>query len=389
MTTPRALLVAPGSPWAESSGGQQRTALLHRALAELMPVDVLVVREGERDEAAPGDRAEILSRLTWRQPPGTLYKYGVHQWVNGWCQAQLDWSRYQVVVGRYLTPMSKIAWPRHLRTVVDCDDAYYRSPPARETPAARARARLLDWTRFWQSRLAIGRYDHVFFCTRHDQGVFAARSSSVLPNVVRSPAGLPVPCAREDGTALIVGSLWYPPNRQGVDWFIGRCWPAIAARCPTLTLRIVGAAPAAERERWAGVARTEVPGFVEDLAAEYGRALFSIAPVHYGGGTPIKFLEAAAYRRACVATPRVREAFAPEFRHGESMMVARDARAMIEACVDLCRDARLRDAIAGRAHETVARLYTPERFAATVHDGVQRALAQGQRRQAGAAADAR
>jgi hypothetical protein len=67
--------------------------------------------------------------------------------------------------------------------------------------------------------------------------------------------------------------MWYVPNRQAIEWFLDRCWPAIAARCPDLILRIVGPAPIEWRRRWMRVLQTEAPGFVEDLRAEYSRAL--------------------------------------------------------------------------------------------------------------------
>jgi glycosyltransferase involved in cell wall biosynthesis len=168
--------------------------------------------------------------------------------------------------------------------------------------------------------------------------------------------------------------MWYAPNRQGVDWFLDRCWPAIAARCPALNLRIVGPAPAGMRERWARAVRTEAPGFVENLAAEYERASFAVAPIRYGGGTCIKFLEAAGFVRACVVTGHVFAAFDSDFRDGYSVAVASDDRQMIEACVSLFENSGRRNEIARRAHETVTKLYTVERFTNTVQDAVRRLM---------------
>src|SRR2546430_805376 len=243
MHSPRALLVTPTSPWSGSFGAQQRTALLYDALVELLPVDVLVLEERDEDNAAPGDRREIIGRLTWKQPPGTLYKYGVSRWINAWCESNIDWSRYALIVGREFTPITKIDWPAHVRAIVDCDDAFYRYVPAAETIAAKATALLRGWMRYLQTAHAIKRYDHVFLCAARDEPLFRCRSKSTLPNVVPTRASSQPASQNASPTALIVGSMWYPPNKQGVEWFLEHCWPAVAARCPDLLLRIIGPAP--------------------------------------------------------------------------------------------------------------------------------------------------
>src|SRR3979409_110137 len=111
--TSRALLVTPASPWDKSFVAQQRTALVYDALAQLMPVDVLLLGEGNENKTAAGDRPEILARISWKQPALTFYKYGVNEWADSWCQVNIDWSRYALVVGREFTSITKVNWPAH------------------------------------------------------------------------------------------------------------------------------------------------------------------------------------------------------------------------------------------------------------------------------------
>ncbi len=371
----RALLVTPASPWGASFGAQQRTALVYDALAQLMPVDVLLLGEGNENEIAAGDRPEILARISWKQPPLTFYKYGVNKWANDWCQANIDWSKYALVVGREFTSITKVDWPAHMRTIADCDDAYYRYTPKTPSTMDRLVASARGKVRFWQTRNAIKKYDHAFFCTQRDRSLFPCRYSSILPNVARIPIEKPPESTDATGTALIVGSMWYAPNRQGLEWFLEHCWPEVADRCPSLVLRIIGSAPPQVRKRWEQGVRVEAPGFVDDLHAEYAGASFALAPIHYGGGTCIKFLEAAAFRKACVVTGYVFEGFESDFRDGHSVLVARDPRSMVEQCVSLHEDAGRRSAIAERAYDTVSHLYTVERFHATVQEAARRLMA--------------
>ncbi|HEX6794061.1 MAG TPA: glycosyltransferase family 4 protein [Casimicrobiaceae bacterium] len=231
-------------------------------------------------------------------------------------------------------------------------------------------ARVRTSARHWQTRLAASRYDHAFYASPRERFMFDARKSSLLPNVVRSDSALPAP-TDDAPTVLCVGTMWYPPNRDGIEWFLECCWPRITERCPDLVLRIVGAAPPLMRAGWERAVRTQAPGPVDDLRSEYARARFTIAPIRFGGGTQIKFLESAAYARACVATRFVVSAFADDFRDGEATLIADDAAEMVEKCVALATDAPKRDAIAARAQQIVAQRYTVERFEASVHEAVQ------------------
>jgi len=363
----RILLVTPTSPWAETFGSQQRTALLYEALRKLADVDVLLMSEGERDETVAPDRPEIVGRLSWREPRGMPYKYATNRFVSRWCDAHLDWRRYRLAVGRHFTTITKIAWPRHVRTIADCDDVLYRYVPRRDAPVWRMLAAARGSMRTWQTKASLGRYDHAFLSCPRDRELFGARRTSVLPNVPIGVGSLRVTADEEQDRILMVGSLWYGPNRNGIEWFLDKCWPTIAARCPRLTLRLVGAAPPELRERWGRNARTSVAGFAEDLRDEYRRALFAVVPIHYGGGTCIKFVEAAAYGKASVVTPFVFSGYDADFADGEAVLVGVDAADIARKCVALAEDRDLRQRVAANAQRIAAERYTAERFTAAVH----------------------
>jgi polysaccharide biosynthesis protein PslH len=128
-----------------------------------------------------------------------------------------------------------------------------------------------------------------------------ALAPAVVPNSVRIPDAAR---RQDDGATLVfVGSLGYPPNADGMLWFIDEIWPAIRAANPGARLRIAGSgAPRALRAL--GHRRgIELLGFVDDLDALYAGATLAVAPLLAGGGTRIKLLEAAAHQVPIVATP--------------------------------------------------------------------------------------
>ena len=55
---------------------------------------------------------------------------------------------------------------------------------------------------------------------------------------------------------------------------------------------MIGAASPEIRSRWEKNAGVTAPGFVDNLDAVYGAAALVIVPIHVGGGSNIKVLEA-------------------------------------------------------------------------------------------------
>ena len=47
----------------------------------------------------------------------------------------------------------------------------------------------------------------------------------------------------DDGHVLHIGTMYWPPNSEGVLWFLERVWPLIRARDEDVVFDIVGARP--------------------------------------------------------------------------------------------------------------------------------------------------
>jgi glycosyltransferase involved in cell wall biosynthesis len=96
-----------------------------------------------------------------------------------------------------------------------------------------------------------------------------------------------------------IGRMDWPPNREGLEWFLEKVWPRVRAERPGVRLKVAGSGDAswlAEYDgfEWLGKVRS-----VEDL---YGNVHAMIAPVHFGSGTKIKVVEAVSHGRAVFAT---------------------------------------------------------------------------------------
>lgn len=104
---------------------------------------------------------------------------------------------------------------------------------------------------------------------------------------------------RDQHTVAAFGSWWYPPNRDGIEWFVKQVWPAVREKVPQAVLLLVGPGHPPKAAIDLGV---EVVGRVHDLAKFLGRVRVVTVPVLKGPGTPVKFAEALASGAAVAAT---------------------------------------------------------------------------------------
>jgi polysaccharide biosynthesis protein PslH len=167
---------------------------------------------------------------------------------------------------------------------------------------------------------------------------------------------LPAHCGSEP-TALWVGGMSDPYNREAVLYFFEDILPLIRRRLPQLRWRVVGSNPpqalvAAAAKADSGV---ELAGFVETVRDEYERADIVVVPVISGGGTKLKVLEAMAMGRAVVTTPVGAEGILA--RAGVELEIADSARAFAEHVVELLSDATRRIAMATAARDLIERCY--------------------------------
>jgi glycosyltransferase involved in cell wall biosynthesis len=369
----RTLLVAPASPFVLDSGSAQRTALLHGALARLGHCDVLVLAPGTRTGAVQTGDPRIALHAQWKSLPLGAEGYSRHEALTRVVAGAVDLAAYDAVVGRYLTPISKLALPRGVPALVDLDDVCYRYDASCGWSGAALAARAKAWLKQSAVATALPRFDGFFFVSALDRERFAQFAGDVLPNIpYRTPTAPPVPSA--GATVLFVGSLWYEPNREGVERFLARAWPQVLAARPDARLVLAGAAPAADRARWATHRQVCAPGFVKDLDAAYRDATLAIAPVWCGGGTNIKVLEAFAHGRACVTTRFCAQAFGAVFDPATDLAVADDDAGLAGAVVRLLDDADEREARAHAGAAIVATKLAREHFDAIVAATVQRAM---------------
>ena len=403
----KTLLITSVLPWPlRRNGGAQRTALLRDALARHGTVDILAVGGPMLREDTPDFDAKLATQnvvgLVVRkdQPPrrpwflpgplgnvsATVHKYVRNYETDPAAAAELDRlvraNAYDLVVSRYLQPALQCGLERYgnVPTLLDFDDidwltlsAQVAAKPWGGLTGALASKRVLKRVTAL-GQLALQRFGDVFVTSDEDAALLP-RPATVLPNIPFSDAPewiTPLPSSDEDHL-LFVGDLQFPPNRDGLDRFLSRVWPAVRTRRPAATLAIVGRGLSeADRVRWTQSPGVEVIGFAEDLVACYRRAALTVVPIYFGGGTKIKILESLAFGRTVVTTPEAMRGYAA--LAGDAVAVAADDAAFAAETVRLLADAVGRDAMAARGRGVVGREFSPAKFGKIVDDVLSKVL---------------
>jgi glycosyltransferase involved in cell wall biosynthesis len=101
---------------------------------------------------------------------------------------------------------------------------------------------------------------------------------------------------------LFLGRLDWPPNRDGLKWFLDDIWPKVIKDRSDITLNIVGSGDASWLEDYQYLNQVKIHGRVELLSDIYKMADFTIVPIQYGSGTRIKVVESFSFNTPLIST---------------------------------------------------------------------------------------
>lgn len=104
------------------------------------------------------------------------------------------------------------------------------------------------------------------------------------------------------GRFLFVGKLDWPPNKDGLKWFLENVWAEVVENNPGFELQVVGSGNGAWLENYRGMKGLLIQGFIDDIDDAYAPAEFTLIPMRYGSGTRIKVIETYAKGRPIITT---------------------------------------------------------------------------------------
>jgi len=189
------------------------------------------------------------------------------------------------------------------------------------------------------------RFDGVLAVSEEDRHALqevagTAVDIQVVPIAVDTDEVVPVERKPDARRIVHVGTMFWPPNVDGILWFAHEVLPLVRAIFPEVGFDVIGARPPAEVMALAeSDAAIRVPGYVEDVSAYLAQAGAMIVPLRAGGGMRVKILNALSQGLPIVTTTIGCEGIAVE--HGRHLLIADTPQAFAEAVTLLLQDRAL------------------------------------------------
>jgi polysaccharide biosynthesis protein PslH len=184
------------------------------------------------------------------------------------------------------------------------------------------------------------------------QAVIGDCRIEVIPNCVDVASYADVNEDVKPNSLIFTGAFTYAPNYEGMRWFLSKVFPLVQAEIPDVHLTITGNHADLPLPPNDAVTRT---GFVDDVRPLIARAYASVVPLHTGGGTRLKILEAMALGTPVVATSKGAEGL--DAQGNVHLLVADQPDVMAQAVVRLLREPGLRQRLADQAYHLVKEQY--------------------------------
>jgi len=245
----------------------------------------------------------------------------------------------------------------HLRLILDAHNALYRIPERLATHEHNSLKQLL----YRREARALACYeadvyrdfDHVVAVTEDDRQILqrlvadhssadatSALSSSTIPICV-DPEEQPMVDRTPSPRAIThLGTMFWPPNVEGVRWFTRKIFPRVLEQVPEARLVIIGKNPPKEILALEGeFSSVEITGYVADPHPYLAETAAFIVPVRSAGGMRVKIVDAWCWGVPTISTTIGAEGI--EVRDGENILIADTVEAFANAVSRLLQEPAL------------------------------------------------
>lgn len=239
------------------------------------------------------------------------------------------------------------------RVVLDQHNALYLLFQ-RQAKNMRGLFQRLFWTR--ESRLLakyeaslLRNYDEILTVTSNDRDALLELLAPAEDTKRREHMTVVPICVAPESQALLcqeaveptivhLGTMFWPPNVEGVLWFANRILPRIVKAVPKATFVIAGKNPPQEVRELATTGselsdHIQVTGFIEDPQPLLASSKVFVVPLLAGGGMRVKILDAWQWGLPIVSTSIGAEGIA--MKEGVNIMIADQPQLFADAVVRL------------------------------------------------------
>jgi polysaccharide biosynthesis protein PslH len=368
--SPRILYIAEACAFSGANGSHLRCINIVRALQQIGRAEVVTLNDPADTvqsglEAEPGIKLSyaletqarpnegLIAKLKWTFDPTTNYPRGyglTDEALRRISRSAKEFDLIWFFKQRCEVLFPNLTWPRSVLDIDDVLSSYERTAletgggPLERLLTAR---RVYSWRR--RERSLGTRFSVLATCSEEDKkylnGLGVDAPIHVIPNGFERPSREPVRHPATPPRIGFIGFLDYLPNRQGVEWFVTKCWPQIKREIPEARLRLVGTGSD-------GPLKPVGPdidglGWLADPTDEIQTWSLMAVPIRVGAGTRVKIAHGFSQKCPIVSTSLGTHGYGAE--NGRELYVADSPREFATACIKAIREPEQSAQMAERA----------------------------------------
>jgi glycosyltransferase involved in cell wall biosynthesis len=344
-SSPRILYIS--EPWTHG-GPQIRYLNVLRALQQIGTVEVVTLGDADgvvtpqevkhthayETEARPN--VGLISKIKFTFDPRTDYPYGLAVSAEGIRQVLRRRKEFDLIwffKQRAADVFPAMAWQRSVVDIDDVQSTYDRAALRVGDSLDRLKAlrSLFIWRR--RERLLTTRFSVLTVCSEVDrkylERIGVGVPIHVIPNGFERSNLDPVRSPVTPPRIGFIGAFDHLPNREGITWFVKKCWPAVRRSVPHARLRLIGRYSNSLGEL--DGADIDCLGWLPNPSDEIRTWLAMIVPIRLGAGTRVKI--AQGFSEKCPIISTSLGALGYGATDGIDMFLADSAEAFSRACV--------------------------------------------------------
>lgn len=354
----RILLLSIAEPGDYSSGGNQRSNHIRNVLLGIAEVDTIAfTREGASFVRQEWDDQRV-AQVNVDPSAGRWERVRLRRAAKRMIAAAEAANAYDYIVARYFGNAALVPYRAHRKMVVDGDDL-------RQTGEGRSLVRrALIRIRAAVIRAVAKRMFRIWLVDPRDSTSVPGARVSMLPNTAGRAQPVAADSPKIGRRILMVGMYPYPPNEEGLIWFVRMILPRVVTAFPDVEFHAVGRYYKQELSELGGAVRMR--GFVDDLAEEYRQADVVVCPIMSGSGTQIKVVEALMNGRPAVVSNFSYQGFSDVLTPDVHLLVARDEDEWVRHISAVLHHPDRFAAMAVKGREAAEQAYSIEAFSRRV-----------------------
>lgn len=368
------LFVTTYNPYLQRTGAHQRTYHIFEALKQISNVDTLFFNLYDKDIIIEdkniftyninSNNSLITKFISCMKFYTQQIITPTHKKCKKIFKETIQKKKYDLILFRYLSTAVLCGVKDYKNIVIDIDDIpwhnYYRMA---QNP-----------TYFWLKRCYFQyKYKGIkkqslkimssckLYYTANPKDCLTANSHCLpnIPSIFENKDYIPNP----NKNILFVGLMGFPPNYQGVDYFIKHIWNSINKKHPDVSFYIAGkGVPEQLKTSWEASPNIHVLGYVDDLKTLYKKCFIVVSPIYSGAGTNIKVLEALAMKKVCIVSQFAFKGFECHFTHKKNILIAKSDSQFIQLLDEVLNNPNDYINTAIKGYQSVTNNYTSEKI---------------------------